>query len=116
MCVNIIEGPIFKRIVGKGCSEKSYGSGWIYEKYGRFCCWKNAVIDTFDRSVYKGGGYYKKSGVKPMKLQHLTFEVCPRCQSTFIERTENENPTWRCSDCLYVFELPLIAKFPEPEE
>lgn len=51
-----------------------------------------------------------------MKLQHLTFEVCPHCQSTFIERVENENPTWRCSDCLCVFEIPLIAKFPESEE
>jgi ribosomal protein L37AE/L43A len=50
-----------------------------------------------------------------MNLHKLTFEVCPRCQSTFINRIENENPTWQCSDCLYTFETPLIAKFPDSE-
>lgn len=56
-----------------------------------------------------------KIGVKLMNLQKITFEVCPRCQSTFINQTENEHPTWQCSDCLYTFEIPLIAKFPNPE-
>jgi transposase-like protein len=56
-----------------------------------------------------------KIGVERMNLQKITFEVCPRCQSTFINQTENEHPTWQCSDCLYTFEIPLIAKFPDPE-
>ena len=56
-----------------------------------------------------------KIGIEIMKLQRIIFEACPRCQSTFINRVENEHPTWQCSDCLYVFEVPLIAKFPDPE-
>jgi len=55
----------------------------------------------------------RKIGVIAMKTQKITFDVCPRCQSTFINQIENENPTWQCSDCLYTFELPLIARFPE---
>jgi len=50
-----------------------------------------------------------------MRQQKITFDVCPRCQSKFINRVENEHPTWQCSDCLYTFELPLIAKFPDSE-
>lgn len=57
----------------------------------------------------------RKISVERMKLQKISFEVCPRCQSTFINRIENEHPTWQCSDCLYVFELPLIARFPDSE-
>jgi hypothetical protein len=56
-----------------------------------------------------------KTGIVPMKLHKIIFETCPRCQSTFINRVENEHPTWQCSDCLYTFEVPLIAKFPDPE-
>jgi ribosomal protein L37AE/L43A len=57
-----------------------------------------------------------KIGVKRMTWQKIIFEVCPRCQSTFINRTENENPTWQCSDCFYTFEVPLIAQFPDAED
>jgi ribosomal protein L37AE/L43A len=42
-------------------------------------------------------------------------QICPRCKSKFINRTENENPTWQCSDCFYTFEIPLIANFPDLE-
>lgn len=48
-----------------------------------------------------------------MELQKIIFEVCPKCQSTYINRTENENPAWRCSDCHHTFEVPLIAKLPD---
>jgi len=51
-----------------------------------------------------------------MKLEKITFEVCPRCQSTYINRTEEENPTWKCSDCHYTFEIPLMARFPDFEK
>lgn len=51
-----------------------------------------------------------------MKTKKIAIENCPRCQSNFINQIENENPTWQCSDCLYIFEAPLMAKFPELEE
>ena len=50
-----------------------------------------------------------------MKQLQVSFDVCPRCHSKFINQVENENPTWQCSDCLYIFEAPLIAQFPEQE-
>ncbi len=56
-----------------------------------------------------------KVSVIDMTLQKLTFEVCPRCQSTFINVIDDENQTWQCSDCLYTFEIPVIAKFPETD-
>jgi len=72
------------------------------------------IIHFAKRSLYKDMNIIK-IGVEIMKLQNITFEVCPRCQSTFINQTDNENPTWQCSDCLYTFEIPLIAKFPDSE-
>jgi len=51
-----------------------------------------------------------------MKMKKTTFEGCPKCQSKFINQIENENPTWQCSDCLYTFEIPLIAQFPDLED
>jgi ribosomal protein L37AE/L43A len=51
-----------------------------------------------------------------MYLKNITFEDCPKCQSNFINQIENENPTWQCTDCLYIFEIPLIAKFPDLED
>lgn len=57
-----------------------------------------------------------KIGVKRMTWQKIISEICPRCQSTFINQIENENPTWQCSDCLYTFEVPIIAKFPDLED
>jgi len=51
-----------------------------------------------------------------MKLEKITFEVCPRCQSTYINRTEEENSPWKCSDCQYTFEVPLMARFPDFEK
>ena len=52
-------------------------------------------------------------GVEMMELQKIIFEVCPKCQTTNINRTENGNPAWRCSDCHHTFEVPLIAKLPD---
>jgi transposase-like protein len=57
-----------------------------------------------------------KIGVEIMDLQKIIFEVCPKCQSIYIHRTENENSAWRCSDCHTTFEVPLIAKLPDLEK
>jgi ribosomal protein L37AE/L43A len=51
-----------------------------------------------------------------MELQKIIFEVCPKCQSTNINRTENENPAWRCIECHHTFEVPLIAKLRDLEK